>query len=189
MKRKIVIQRFVVLLSLILFATKIIAWRLTNSVTLFTDAMDSIVNVVAAVLGLASLYISSKPKDINHPLGHGKIEFLTSVAEGGMICGAGFIIIYESIQRIIVPSPIEKLDVGLIIIVIAGVLNYAIGLIACRYGEAKGSMVLISAGNHLKTDGYSAWGMVVGLLLLMFTGNRFYWLDSAVALVFAASDR
>jgi cation diffusion facilitator family transporter len=185
MKKSVNIQRFIALLSLVLFAGKLFAWYLTNSVTVFTDAMESIVNIVAGFLGLFSLNIAAKPRDPSHPNGHGKAEFLSSAVEGTLITIAGFIIIWEAVERLVKPSEIQRLDAGLYIVLASGAINYIVGYFTAIKGEQLKSMVLVSAGNHLKTDAYSGLAIVTGLLLLILTKNQYIWLDSVVALCFA----
>ena len=185
MKKAVRIQQLIALLSIVLFLGKIMAWYLTHSVTVLTDALEGIVNVVAGFLGLFSITLAAKPRDPNHPYGHGKAEFLSSAVEGTMITIAGCAIIYEAILHLIIPHPLEKLDIGLLIVAGTGGINFMMGKFAARQGEQNNSMVLVSAGNHLVTDAYSAIAIIIGLVLLLLTHNHFLWLDSAVALCFA----
>lgn len=179
------IQRYIAILSIVLFAGKMVAWYLTHSVTILTDALESIVNIVAGLIGLFSIILAQRPRDANHPYGHGKAEFLSSAVEGTLIMIAGFVIIYEGIMQILAPHKLERLDVGLALIAASGAINYMAG----RYAEAKGkksnSLILISAGKHLQTDAYSTVGIIAGLALMIFTNYKWLWLDGAVALVFA----
>ena len=186
MKKAIRIQQFIAVLAILLFVGKMIAWRITGSVTVLTDALEGIVNVVAGFLGLFSLSIAAKPRDAGHPYGHGKAQFLSAAVEGTMITVAGFAIIYEGIIRLIEPHELEQLDIGLAIVAGTGAMNFAAGMFAKKFGEKNGSMVLVSAGNHLVTDAYSGLAIIIGLTLLIFTKNKYLWLDSAVALCFAA---
>ena len=185
MKESIRVQRFVAILSVVLFLSKIAAFFLTYSVTVLTDALESIVNVAAGFLGLFSISLAAKPRDPNHPYGHGKAEFLSSAVEGTLITIAGVVIIYEAIEHLIVPHELQQLNVGLIIIVASGAVNYLAGRYARVQGEKNNSMVLVSAGNHLMTDAYSTIAVVVGLIALLLTHNKFLWLDSVVAMVFS----
>src|SRR3984885_10446124 len=113
MKESIRIQRYIAFLSIVLFLCKILAWFLTHSVTVLTDALESIVNVVAGFLGLFSVILAAKPRDTNHPYGHGKAEFLSSAVEGTLIIIASFVIIYDAMLHLLTPHKLEKLDVGL----------------------------------------------------------------------------
>ena len=185
MKKSVQIQRFIAALSIVLFIGKIIAWYLTDSVTVLTDALEGIVNVVAGFMGLYSITLAAKPSDPNHPYGHGKAEFISSAVEGTLITIAGVAIIYEAIEHLIVPHQLQKLDIGLLIVACSGGINFLMGKFAARQGEKQNSMVLVSAGKHLVTDAYSGVAIIIGLTLLLFTHNRYLWLDSAVAMCFA----
>ena len=163
------IQRYIALLSVALFAGKMLAWYLTHSVTVLTDALEGIVNMAAGFLGLYSIILASRPRDTNHPYGHGKAEFLSSAVEGTLIVVAGVVIIYEAIKHLIEPQPIERLDTGLIIVALAGSINYLAGKYAEKKGEQHNSLILVSAGKHLQTDAYSTIAIIAGLGLIMIT--------------------
>jgi cation diffusion facilitator family transporter len=178
------IQRWVLGLSVTLLAIKLTAYYLTDSVAILTDALEAIVNVAAGMIGLYSLYISAKPRDSDHPYGHGKIEFISAAAEGTMISVAGALIIVEAVQQLIYPDKIKSLDIGMLLISVAAIANFVMGLICIRTGRKNNSPALVSSGKHLHSDTYSTVGILAGLLLIYFTGIA--WLDSAVALVFAA---
>jgi len=186
MKNSIKVQFFIALLSVVLFLAKMLAWYLTGSVTVLTDALEGIVNMVAGFLGLFSIIVASKPRDANHPFGHGKAEFLSAAVEGTLISVAGILIIYEAIERLVHPQPLQRLDTGLVIVALAGTINFIAGTIAGKIGERQRRMVLVSAGKHLVTDGLSAIAIISGLLVILLTQNKYPWLDSAIALVFAA---
>ena len=177
------IQKWVVTVAVLLFLIKIIAFFLTRSVAILTDALESTVNVIAGFVGLYSLYIASKPKDTDHPYGHGKAEFLSAAVEGTMIIVAGFIIIYEAIDNFIDPHKLQKLDWGILMVSITAAINYVVGFISLRNGKKNNSLALIASGKHLQSDAYSTLGLVVGLAIIYFTGK--VWLDSAVAILFA----
>ncbi len=179
------IQRYIAILSVLLFAAKMTAWALTHSVTVLTDALEGIVNMVAGFLGLFSVTLAARPRDTNHPYGHGKAEFLSSAVEGTMIIIAGVLIVYEATTHLLQPTQLERLDIGLIIIAAAGLLNYFAGRIAVQQGKKHKSLVLESAGAHLLTDAYSTIAVIIGVTLLLLTNNHWPWLDSAVALCFA----
>jgi cation diffusion facilitator family transporter len=166
-----------------LFLVKLGAWYLTGSLAILTDALESIVNVVAGGLGLYSLYVSARPKDVDHPYGHGKVEFLSAAVEGTLITVAGFFIIYKSVEGFFYPRHIEKLDYGILLMAGTAIVNYIAGNICVRTGKKNKSLPLIVGGKHLKTDTYSTVGIFIGLVLIYFTKQ--HWLDSAVACVFA----
>jgi len=178
------IQKWIAAISVVLLAVKFLAYFLTHSVAILTDALESIVNVAAGFIGLYSLYISAKPRDINHPYGHGKAEFLSAAVEGTLILSAGAIIIYKAIQHFIYPVPIHSIDKGIILVGITGMVNLGVGFLGFRYGKRNQSLALIASGRHLISDSYSTFGIVAGLLLISFT--KLVWIDSAIAIVFGA---
>ncbi len=176
-------QKLLVLVSIGLFLIKIFAWYITSSVAILTDALESTVNVVAGLIGLYSIILSSKPKDKEHPYGHGKVEFISSAFEGILISVAGIIIIYEAINNLMHPHEIKSLDYGLILIAISGAINFIVGHICVKKGGKENSPILVAGGNHLKSDTYSTIGLLVGLALILITNLK--WIDSAAAIIFA----
>ncbi len=176
-------QKILVSVSVLLFSIKIIAWALTASVAILTDALESIVNVVAGFIGLYSIILSSKPKDKEHPYGHGKVEFLSSAIEGVLISVAGFIIIYEAVNNLVHPHQIKQLDYGLILIAITAAINFMVGQYCITKGKKENSPILVASGTHLKSDTYSTLGLILGIALILITGYQ--WIDSAAALLFA----
>jgi len=183
-KNKIGFQRIIAAFGIILFIGKIIAWKYTGSDAVFSDAMESIVNVVSAFMGLYSLHLAAKPKDEDHPYGHGKVEFVTSGIEGALISIAGIMIIYEGINSLITGKILKALDLGIWIIAATAVINYLLGYISVKKGEKENSLVLISSGKHLQSDTFTTLGVVISLIIVYFT--KIYWLDSVIALIFGA---
>ncbi|WP_294225171.1 cation diffusion facilitator family transporter, partial [uncultured Chryseobacterium sp.] len=181
-KDKLSFQKLIAVFGIILFIGKIVAWKLTNSDAVFSDAMESIVNVISAFMGLYSLYLAAKPKDEDHPYGHGKVEFVTSGIEGALIAIAGLMIIYEGVNSLITGKVLSKLDVGIWIIAATAIINYLLGYISIKKGKAENSLVLISSGKHLQSDTVTTLGVVMSLIVVYFT--KIYWLDSVVALIF-----
>jgi cation diffusion facilitator family transporter len=177
------VQRWVVFTSLGLFVLKVIAYLLTNSVAVLTDALESTVNVVTAFTGLYSLRVSARPRDADHPYGHGKIELISASFEGLLIVVAGLLIVYESITHLIDPQPVQQLDAGMALIGFTAVANYALGAWCLRTAQRHHSVALRASGKHLQSDTWSTLGIVAGLLLIRLTGLA--WVDSAVALFFA----
>lgn len=169
-------------IGVLLMIGKFVAWWLTGSVGIFTDAMESIVNVAAGLLSLYALWVASWPEDKAHPFGHGKAELISASAEGIMIFGAGALIIYEGIMRLFDPQMPHKLDIGIMVIAVAGVINYVLGWWSIRAGKKAGSVALVAGGKHLHSDVYSTIGLVAGLVLLNVT--KISWIDSALALIF-----
>lgn len=178
------LQTVIVAVGGILLAGKFLAFYLTNSAAVLTDAMESIVNVVAGAISLYSIRLASRPKDADHPFGHGKIELISASLEGLMIAFAGGLIIYEGILRLINPAPIGRLDIGIGIVAAAGAVNFLMGSVSIHYGKKYGSVALVAGGKHLHSDTYSTVGLVVGLAVVYLT--NIVWIDSAMALLFGA---
>jgi len=177
------IQRIVAIVAVVLFVFKLVAWWMTQSVAVLTDALESTVNVVAGFISLYSLYIASKPRDKEHPYGHGKAEFVSAAVEGGLVGIAGLVIIYEAINNFIHPHVIQKLDTGMAIIGFTAIINYATGWYAIKTGKKNNSLALVASGKHLQSDTYSTVGIVIGMAVIFWT--NWIWLDSAVAIGFA----
>jgi cation diffusion facilitator family transporter len=134
-KDKIGFQKWIAAFGVILFIGKLAAWKLTNSDAVFSDAMESIVNVISAFMGLYSLHLAAKPKDEDHPYGHGKVEFVTAGIEGALIAIAGIMIIYEGANSLITGKILNKLDWGIWIIAATAVVNYFLGYIYIKKCE------------------------------------------------------
>lgn len=181
-KKNFAFQRNVAIAGIILFIGKLIAWRLTNSDAVFSDAMESTVNIIAAFMGLYALYVAAKPKDEDHPYGHGKVEFITSGVEGALIIFAGIVIIIQSINSLLSHNIPGKLDWGIAIVAATAIVNYVIGYISYQKGVAENSLVLQSSGKHLQSDTITTGGVVISLIIVYYT--KLYWLDAVVATLF-----
>lgn len=181
-EKNIQIQRIVVVVAITLLIVKFVAYFLTHSVAILTDALESIVNVVAGILGLYSLVVSARPRDEDHPYGHGKVEFISSAVEGTLIVIAAILILYESINSLIYPRELHKIDYGLLLIASTAIINYLMGAWCIRVGKSHTSYALIASGKHLQTDTYSTLGIIAGLIAIYFF--KIIWLDSAVAIFF-----
>lgn len=175
-------QKTVAIIGIVLFIGKLIAWQLTNSDAVFSDAMESIVNIIAGFMGLYSLYLAAKPKDNDHPYGHGKVEFVTSGVEGALIIFAGIIIIVQAVNSILNGNVPKKLDWGILIVALTAAINYLMGYISVKKGIQQNSLVLQSSGKHLQSDTITTLGVVLSLILVYFT--KIYWIDAVVALIF-----
>ncbi|MGN6195420.1 MAG: cation diffusion facilitator family transporter [Ginsengibacter sp.] len=182
-KENLRLQRILILVAIILFIVKIVAWFLTNSLAILTDALESIVNIVAGFLGLYSLNLAAKPKDADHPYGHGKVEFLSAGVEGSMILIAGFFIIYKAVQSFFYPHVIAKLDFGIYLVAATALVNFILGKICISTGKRNNSLQLIAGGKHLITDTYSTSGILIGLVVIYFTDLVF--IDSLIACLVA----
>ncbi|MGZ5209679.1 MAG: cation diffusion facilitator family transporter, partial [Kaistella sp.] len=181
-KSNFAFQKTVAIVGIGLFVGKLIAWHLTNSDAVFSDAMESIVNIIAGFMGLYSLYLAAKPKDVGHPYGHGKVEFVTSGIEGALIIFAGIIIIVQAVDSLLHGNIPKKLDWGMLIIAATAAINYLMGYISVKKGIQQNSLVLQSSGKHLQSDTFTTLGVVISLVLVYFT--KIYWIDAAVALIF-----
>ncbi len=177
------VQRIVAIVAVVLFVFKIIAWWMTKSVAVLTDALESTVNVVAGFISLYSLYVASKPRDKEHPYGHGKAEFVSAAIEGSLVAIAGFVIIYEAIDNFIHPHTIQKLDTGMVIIGFTAIFNYATGWYAIRVGKRNNSLALVASGKHLQSDTYSTIGIIAAMAVIFLTG--WIWMDGVIAIGFA----
>lgn len=182
-KENLRIQKWVVIIAVVLFCVKVTAYLLTQSVAILTDALESTVNVVAGLIGLYSLYVSAKPRDEDHPYGHGKAEFISAAVEGTLIVIAGIVIIVEAVNKFINPHPLQQLDTGLILVGITAIINFGVGYISVQKGKRNKSPALVASGKHLQSDTWSTLGIIGGLLLIVLTGKS--WIDSVVASVFA----
>jgi cation diffusion facilitator family transporter len=179
-KQNLKIQFFVTSLSIILFVLKFVAYFMTHSLSVLSDALESIVNVLAGLIGLYSLYVASKPKDKDHPYGHGKAEFVSAAFEGSLIITAGGIILYESILTFFEPTSLHNLDNGIWVLLSTAVLNMAAGLGAKAIGKKNKSLALSSSGQHLLIDSYTTYAVVIGIGLVMYTG--YTGIDAIIAI-------
>jgi cation diffusion facilitator family transporter len=177
------LQRWIAIASSTLLIAKFTAYYLTHSVSILTDALESIVNVIAGFIGLYSLYVSAKPKDVDHPYGHGKAEFISAAVEGTLVLSAGVLIIYSAVKNLIYPVEIRKLDLGIYLVAGTAVVNWILGAIALRQGRKNNSLALQASGKHLQSDTYSTAAIIVGLILISVTHKL--WIDGIVAIGFA----
>ncbi len=168
--------------GIILLAFKFYAYHVTNSQSIFSDALESIVNVVAAVITVIVIIVANKPADEDHPYGHGKIESMASTFEGGAILLAGILIVIQAVQVFAHGAKVEEVDVGLAVVVGAGIVNGVLGFFLHTRGKKLYSEALKSSGIHLMTDTLTSVGVVVGLLLVKYTGLS--WIDPVVAAIF-----
>ncbi|QLA19613.1 cation diffusion facilitator family transporter [Desulfolutivibrio sulfoxidireducens] len=169
----------------LLLGIKFLAYSQTGSSAILSDALESIVNVVAASFALISVVYAAAPPDSRHPYGHGTIEFFAAGFEGGLIIVAGCGIIWESFGKIFSPVPLANLDQGLVLLAGAGVINLLLGLALVRSGKRLRSLTLTADGKHVLTDVITSAGVLVGLVLVRLTDVA--WLDPAVACLVAAN--
>src|SRR4051812_45122196 len=176
------VQLWITVLSVVLFITKIIAYQFTHSLAILTDALESIVNVIAGFIGLYSLYVAAKPRDTDHPYGHGKAEFISAAVEGTLVLSAGFLIIYNGGKHLIYPVQLHDIGLGIYLVGGTGIINWLLGEISLRQGKKNQSLALLASGKHLQTDTYSTIAIIAGLLLVKYTGKM--WIDPVVAIGF-----
>ncbi len=177
------LQAWVLVAGFVLMAVKFLAWRLTHSNTILSDALESIVNVTAGSFALYSLWLAAKPRDREHPYGHGKVEFISAGIEGGLVVLAGGLIIWRAVQALLAHQHLHDLDTGILLAGGAGALNLLMGLALKKRGQRAHSITMEASGAHLLSDAWSTVAMVCGLVLIRFTG--LVWLDQLFAIVFA----
>lgn len=169
--------------ALAIFALKGLAWQLTGSAAVYSDALESIVNVVAAALLLVSLTVALRPADADHPYGHGKAELLSAGVEGALILAAALLIAVEAVRDLVVGPQLGRLEAGLALLVAAGGANAVLGAYLLRAGRRTGSLALEADGRHVLTDVWTSAGVVLGLVAVRLSG--WLWLDPLVALAVA----
>ncbi|WP_336671525.1 cation diffusion facilitator family transporter [Tsukamurella sp. USMM236] len=164
---------------------KVLAWRLTGSVGLLSDAAESSVNLVAAIAAYVALKVAARPADRGHNFGHTKAEYFSAVLEGVMIVVAAGVIIVSAVNRLFHPQELEQVGTGLAISVLATAINGAVGLYLLRVGRAHRSLALQADGKHLLTDVWTTVGVIAGVLLVALTG----WLplDPLIAIAVAVN--
>lgn len=171
--------------AIVVIGLKLIAWRITGSVGLLSDALESTVNLVAAIGAFVALRVAAKPPDRSHNFGHTKAEYLSAVFEGAMIVVAAVVIVATAIDRLLHPEELDEVGMGLAISVGATVVNAVVGWVLIRAGRRHRSLTLEADGRHLMTDVWTTAGVVVGVFLVAVTG----WLplDPLIAIAVAAN--
>ena len=166
--------------ALLTMGLKALAALITGSVGFLSDALESSVNLVAAIVAIVALRVAEKPPDENHDFGHGKAEYLSALVEGTMIFVAAAAIVWTSVDRLIHPVAVERAGVGLVLTTGASLINLAVGLLLVRVGTRHRSITLVADGKHLLTDVWTSAGVLAGMVLVAVTG----WapLDPIVAL-------
>lgn len=168
-------------LSIVLLVLKFTAYFLTYSTAILSDAVESIVNVIASGFAFYSIYLAGQPRDQNHPYGHGKIEFLSSGFEGAMILSAGLVILWQSILSFFEPKELANLDVGFGLIGLTALANAFVGAMLIRTGRQTDSSALMADGRHLLTDTASSLAVMLGVALVVLTDMQ--WIDAAISLI------
>lgn len=169
-----------IVVAILTIALKTLAWRITGSVGLLSDAMESLVNLASAVFALLMVSIAARPADEDHPYGHHKAEYFSSAFEGLAIIVASVGIGWTAVQRLLAPQPLEQLGWGLALSVVSSLFNWGLAWMMMRSGEHHRSMALEADARHLMTDVWTSAGVVLGVGLVALTGWN--WLDPAVAI-------
>ena len=169
--------------AIVTILLKFYAYHVTGSMGFLSDALESFVNLFAALFALIMLKVSQKPADDGHVFGHSKAEYFSSATEGALILIAAFSIIRTAIPRIVEPAPIENINTGLLFSLLASMVNLVVGFTLIKNGKKSKSLVLEADGRHLMTDVWTSVGVIVGILLVKFTG----WLiiDPIIAILVA----
>ncbi|MCB1304840.1 MAG: cation transporter, partial [Leptospiraceae bacterium] len=170
-------------LGLVILGIKFLAYYLTGSMALKSDALEGIVNVLAAGFAFASLLYAEKPADEDHPYGHGKIELFSAAFEGGLILLAAILIAYESVETLIRGPQLQSLGMGMVLNFVAGAANGLLGFYLIRSGRKNRSTSIEADGHHLMSDFVTTVGVMVGLAVVYVT--QIAWLDPVIAIIFS----
>lgn len=171
--------------GVLMLVAKWIAFGLTGSSVIFSDAAESVVHIVAVWFAWYALRVGAKPPDADHPYGHDKVSFLSAGIEGGLICIAAIVIIVSAVQKLIVGVELQKLEIGMTITAGAAIVNLLLGLYLLRTGKRNRSLVIEANGRHVMTDVWTSAGAVVGLFIAQWSG--LLWLDPVIAILFGAN--
>ena len=173
MMKKDSLKKFIYLsiaAAIVTIVLKFAAYRLTGSVGFFSDALESLVNLIAAVMALVLLHISEKPANKRYMFGYGKAEYFSSIIEGMLIMVAAFSILYSAIPRLIHPQAIENVNIGMLLSLAASLVNFAVAQILIKNGKRRKSMLLEADGKHLLTDVWTSVGVIAAVFLVKMTG-------------------
>ncbi|MBC7863258.1 MAG: cation transporter [Bacteroidia bacterium] len=180
-KARINLMKFTVIVGFVLMGIKFCSWYFTKSNAILTDALESIINVVAGAFALYSLYYAAKPRDEDHPYGHGKIEFFSAGIEGSLIFIAGLSMVAKAVYGFFHPAQLDKIDLGVALSAFTALVNFFLGRHLLKTGRQSNNAVLIADGKHLVSDTISTIGLIAGLLIIFFTGK--FWLDNLVTIL------
>jgi cation diffusion facilitator family transporter len=171
--------------AIVTIGMKLVAYWITDSVGLLSDAIESFVNLAAAIMALAMITVAERPPDVEHAYGHGKAEYFSSSFEGAMILFAAATIAWTAVHRLLDPQPVENVGIGLMVSIAASLVNLAVALVLGRAGKRYNSITLEADAKHLMTDVWTSVGVVVGVAAVAVTG----WeqLDPIIALLVAAN--
>lgn len=169
-----------ILVALLVLGLKVVAWRITGSVALYSDALESVVNVVTALLAWFAVRISHKPADKEHPFGHSKAEYFSAVVEGVLIVLAALLIFNEALSALYRPHDLQTPALGMTINLVSAAINGAWAWVLITAGKRSRSPALLAEGRHILVDVVTSAGVLVGLVLVLLTGWQF--IDSVVAI-------
>jgi cation diffusion facilitator family transporter len=169
-------------IGVLLLIFKFLAYEITESQAILSDALESIVNVLGASIALITIQIASKPADKDHPYGHGKAEYFSVAFEGGFISFAAALIFYEAIHNLVMKKPIHNIETGIYFTAIAGLVNGTLGFYLKKTGKKLKSLALSSSSDHLISDAITSVGLILGLITVKLT--KTYWLDPVLAIIF-----
>ena len=172
-------------IGILVFALKYWAYWITGSVALFSDALESTVNIATALVAFIAIRVAAIPEDENHPYGHHKAELMSATLEGALIIIAAFVILWQAYLALLTPRPLTAVSEGLAINIIAGVINALWCSFLLREGRKLRSPALVADGKHLLTDVYSSLGVIAGIAIAAWFG--IWWLDGALAILVAAN--
>lgn len=172
---------FTLFVSVFVILIKFWAFNLTHSQAVYSDALEGIVNIITAVVGIMVIYYAAKPVDEDHPYGHGKIEYFSAAFEGGLITFAAVFVFMEAVKAHISDVPVRELERGMWLVGLAGVINLAVGLALKNVGKKHASLTLESAGVHLIIDFWTTVGALLGIFMVKLTG--FFWIDRVIAVL------
>ncbi|MGL1932556.1 MAG: cation diffusion facilitator family transporter [Desulfotalea sp.] len=171
------------LVSAIVMACKFAAFVVSGSEAIFSDASESVVNVLAALMALVVIFNAFKPADSDHPYGHGKMEFFSAAFEGGLISFAALVIIVKAVSALFVGTHVEDLQLGMWLLALSGLINLGLGVYLKRVGRRCQSKALMASGAHVLSDLWTSVGIIVGLVLYVLTG--WSWVDPVIAIIVA----
>ncbi len=168
-KQNLKIQYYLTGLTVIVFLLKVATFLMTHALSVLSDTLESVVNIVATIVGSYSMFIAAKPKDKDHPYGHGKAEFVSSAFQGSLIIGVGCLIIYESIDSFIHPGTLHNLGNGFWLLILIAIINISTALFVMRIGKKNNSMALVTSGKLFLIDFFTTISVAIGILILIIT--------------------
>lgn len=180
-KVRLRVAKLSLVVGILLLAVKFLAYEMTESQAILSDALESIVNVFGSLIALVTINIASKPADKDHPYGHGKAEYFSVAFEGGFISFAAILIFYEAIHSLIIKKQMQNIDVAIYMTLFAGAVNGLLGLYLKHTGKKLKSLALMGSGDHLLSDAITSAGLILGFVTVRVT--QAYWIDSALAII------